>query len=159
MEKKIGFDASIITKNSVTVDETRASFLNGAAESALIEGTTVVVPAQHAFSREVEVDGNKKNSASVYARIYDSQGNLMDEKAISLSQFTKRTYGTTKLEVPADYTSKGSRGTLRADSTNVVGKPFSQRAEKNAYGDWVVVIPESQAFSVGKKEEHYMSKL
>src|SRR5574344_1038312 len=67
MEKKIGFDASIITKNSVTVDETRASFLNGAAESALIEGTTVVVPAQHAFSREVEVDGNKKNSASVYA--------------------------------------------------------------------------------------------
>src|SRR5574344_840016 len=159
MAKKIGFDAKVIVENEVLVDEPRASFLNGVAESALIEGTIIVIPAQREFKRVVSFGGAEYKSASVFVYVLDSTMSLMEGKALTVSQLTHRTYGDTD-SVAAAVNNKGAvRGAIPADCSNVYGAPFKQGSVKIGDDSYRLIVPKAQAFIVGRRETHYVPQL
>lgn len=156
------FDSKSAKVASVT--EEQAGFYNS-EPSALLPGTTVVIPAQIVHTRKV-VSGTQVFDAvkTVLAYIIDAEGNLMDTKQISLSQFTRRSYGNEKdLMVKAMLNDAGvMRGEISPTESNITGARPNLKAEKIKFRKEDVlslIWKDSLAYKVTKGERHNMAIL
>ena len=151
------FDKSVI-KGVVEVTEQQASFYNQ-EPSALIVGTTVVVPAQKAHIKMRTIAGNELATKSLFAYVLDKDGKLMETKEISLSQFQRRSYGTGEMIIRAITNENGLlRGEAKATESNIIGKkPEFKVVVEN--GKNILVLASSVAYNVTRGDVHNMAQV
>ena len=151
------FDKSAI-KGVVEVTEQQASFYNQ-EPSALIVGTTVVVPAQKAHVKMRTIAGNELATKSLFAYVLDKDGKLMETKEISLSQFQRRSYGTGEMIIRAITNEDGLlRGEGKATESNILGKkPEFKVVVEN--GKNILVLANSIAYNVTRGDIHNMAQV
>ena len=150
---KKSFDLSAAKGVVEVIDQQTSSFYNQ-EPSALTVGTTVIVPAQKAHIRMRTFNGKETPTKALFAYVLDKNGELIENKEISLSQFQRRSYGIGDIKVKAIVNEKGLiRGVVKPNESNIIGKKPDFKVV-NENGKNILVLAESIAFNVSRGQIH-----
>lgn len=144
MATKPLFNLSAATgKVKVSEEEVKSLLMT----SALSPGTIVVIPEQYIHKEKRIVGDSPVSCECVFVYIYSLEQKLLEGKSVTVSQFTRRSFGLWNelkdVEILATFPDKGIRAEIPCAITNRIGTdlPISAKKERK-------IIPTAVAYRV-----------